>query len=123
MCTFGNEIFLEKYLFILFIIYDGGSCQGKWPGVIKILKYCNSEGKLFKLNQNSLFVRALKLCHFVKFNRSRVFKTNYTICAPYQNSLPLNVFPSQLQFTCFGCFSIHIRQQNPLSAMFNIQHI
>jgi len=34
-CTFGNEIFLEKYLFILFIIYDGGSCQGKWPGVIK----------------------------------------------------------------------------------------
>jgi hypothetical protein len=39
----GNKIFLEKYLFILFIIYDDGSCQGKWPGVIQILKYCNSK--------------------------------------------------------------------------------
>lgn len=72
LCTFGNEIFLEKYLFILFIIYDGGSCQGKWPGVIKVLKYCNSKGKLFKLNQSLLFVRALKLCHFVKLKGSKI---------------------------------------------------
>lgn len=88
--------------------------------MIQILKYCNSRSRIFKLNQSLLFNRTLKLSHVVKFKRNQEFLKQNTQFMPclIPNSLPLNVYPSKLQFTCFGCFRIHIRQQKPLSALF-----